>query len=564
MNRSFYDEAYTAGTSSIKIANEKIYGGIIPHHLIVKDKVAAWFMGLAKKDYQTVILIGPNHYQTGTNNIIISQNKWQTPYGELLPDLELGKQLAQNKEISIEEGPFLNEHSISGLVPFIKNSLTEAKILPIILKTNTPKKDLDLLVDYLKNNTDPEKTLILASVDFSHYQPLSVADFHDQLSQSVIEDFDLERVNKLEIDSPASIYTILSYLEKIEAKKSDLVFHTNSSDLLDTPEEAGTSHLFYYFSKGENLQKNGMNLLFFGDLMLDRDVKNKLENNGLGYVFDDLAGGENRFFMGNDLVSANLESALTNNGDHYPPELTIDFAADPKYLSELKNKYFFNFFNLANNHLGDQGARGLEETTQNLKKLDLDFSGCTDRAVDQCSLTTINIADKKVALLGFSMVYGQFDLEQALKKIEKAKNEHDLVIVQIHWGTEYQHQINNLQKNLAHQVIDAGADILIGHHPHVVQGLEIYNNKPIFYSLGNFVFDQYFSQDTQQELSIGIHLREGQLEIYLFPISSEKVQLSLMKSDEKKIFLENLISWSNLDSEISEQVRAGKILLTTK
>lgn len=561
MNRAFYDQAYTQGTRNIKISPDKVYGGIIPHHLLPKEKIAAWFMGLQKTDYETVVLIGPNHYETGSSNIIISQNKWRTPYGEILPDLKIGQALANNKGIEINEDPFLNEHSISGLVPFIKNSLPEAKILPIILKLNTPQKDLDYLADYLANNTSKKKTLVLASVDFSHYQPLSVANFHDQTSQAVMEDFDLNRVHNLELDSPGSIYTVLKYLENIGAQEANLAFHTNSSELLNMPEEPGTSHLYYYFSKGKPSDQNGLGMLFFGDLMLDRNVKTKVEANGVGYIFDKLAGLENRFFMGSDIVSANLEGAVTNNGDHYPPEASIDFAIDPKYLADIKDDYYFNYFNLANNHIWDQGTRGMEETTQNLNKLEFDFSGCADAIIDTCTTKVIDISDSKIGMASFSMVYNQFSLSAALEKITELKNNTDLVVTQIHWGVEYDHQFNQTQQTLAHQMIDAGADIIIGHHPHVVQGIEVYKNKPIFYSLGNFVFDQYFSTDTQEELGLGIYHEQDKYNIHLFPITSSYSQLSLMQGADKSTFLEKIVSWSDVDHQIAEQIKRGELII---
>jgi poly-gamma-glutamate synthesis protein (capsule biosynthesis protein) len=164
-------------------------------------------------------------------------------------------------------------------------------------------------------------------------------------------------------------------------------------------------------------------------------------------------------------------------------------------------------------------------------------------------------------MASFSMVYNQFDLEAALEKITELKSNTDLVITQIHWGVEYDHQFNQTQQNLAHQMIDAGADMIIGHHPHVVQGIEVYKNKPIFYSLGNFVFDQYFSKDTQQELGIGIYYEQNKYNIHLFPINSSYSQLSLMQGTDKASFLEKIVTWSNINPEIANQIRQGEIIL---
>jgi len=561
MDVDFYDQAYQFAQAEIINAKQKVYGGIIPHHLMPKDKIAAWFMGLKNKDYDTVVLIGPNHFEAGDNNIIISQAQWRTPYGELLPDLKLSDSLLKAKNIKLDETPFDNEHSISGLVPFIKKSLPDTKIVPIILKYQTRVEDMDYLANILSSQTNKEKILVIASVDFSHFQTDIVSNFHDELSQNVIENFDFDRIKQLEIDSPASIYTVLKYLENIASQQAQLVFHTDSSDLLNQADTAGTSHLYYYFYKGQAISEKALSMLFFGDMMLDRDVKTTIDKHGLDYIFSDLATDENRFFMGQDIVSANLEGALTKGGEHYDPMAAIDFAMRPQLIAKIKKDYFFNFFNLANNHITDQGQTGLEETWQNLNSLGLNYAGCPDAMIDNCTTKILNIADQKIAMLGFSMVYHNFDLTKAKEKIQQAKENNNLVIVQIHWGTEYEHNFNQKQQDIAHQLIDTGADIIIGHHPHVVQGVEIYNSKPIFYSLGNFVFDQYFSPDTQEELGLGIYYQMGEYKIYFFPIQSKNNSLSLMRGENKNNFLKKIISWSQLDEKFKDQIKNGQILI---
>jgi hypothetical protein len=98
------------------------------------------------------------------------------------------------------------------------------------------------------------------------------------------------------------------------------------------------------------------NMLFTGDIMLDRNVGKVITDKGFGFLLDTLAGDENRFFRGVDLVSANLEGVVTNNGAHYPPEAGIDFAFSPSTVAQLK-RYGFNYFTVANNHSLDQSQR---------------------------------------------------------------------------------------------------------------------------------------------------------------------------------------------------------------
>jgi len=563
--REFYDEAYNSADSQINELSEKVYGGIIPHHLLVKDKIAAWFKGIESSNYQTVVLIGPNHFNQGRSKIILSQANWQTPYGILEPDLELLNNLLKDKNTAIEEDSFINEQAISGLVAFIKKSLPHAKIVPIILKIGLTQSELEVFSAKLNSDIDSEKTLVLASVDFSHYQPAAVADFHDLRTNNLLQSFDLSRLPSAEVDSPVSLIVLEKYLQSIMAQKSQLIFSTNSGAILKLPDEPSTSHNFYYFFKGEPEKNQVLDLLFFGDIMLDRHIKEKITSKGFDYLLAKLAGGEKRFFTGLDLISANLEGAVTDLGEHYPPVAGNDFAFAPQTVKKLQN-YNFIFFNLANNHLSDQGTKGITETGNNLTDLNFSFAGCVDGKTGECSYKIMDLGGKKIGLAGFSMVYQPFDLVAAGQIIKDLKAKTDLTVVNVHWGTEYEHQFSAKQQIVAHSLIEAGADVIIGHHPHVIQGLEIYQGKPIFYSLGNFIFDQYFSADTQQGLAIGLSVdffpaKSAKLSVYLFPFESAVAQASLMKIDQKNKLLSNFSDWSKVDELVKKQIFQGLLKL---
>lgn len=552
MNRNFFDEAYDNAKNQTKNPESYVYGGIIPHHLIVKDKVAAFFEGIKNENYKTIILVGPNHFDSGKNNIMVSNAMWITPYGNIEPNSKLIKKL----NLEIEESPFDSEHSISGLVSFVKYTFPNAKIVPIIVKLNTSKEELTQLAINIKNSVNVDETLFVSSVDFSHYQSSNTANFHDNRSDSIISSFDFDRIYDMEIDSPPSIYLLLKYLELNKLQKSELLFSTDSGTLMDKKYVETTSHNIFYFEKGEKSNDNILNFLFFGDLMLDRNVKTKINNSDLDYILKEYGGGENRFFKGLDLISTNLEGAVANNGDHYSPIVAYDFAFDPNLVNKLHD-YNFTFFNLSNNHITDQGKTGLDETYQNLDKLNFQYSGCPDKEVSDCSSNIINIDNFKIGTAGFSMVYGTFDENKAIEVIKNLKTNSDIVIVNIHWGTEYTHINSSLQQKIAHDFIDNGADMIIGHHPHVVQGMEIYKDKPIFYSLGNFIFDQYFSPDTQEGLSVGISIdvnNKDNYRIYLFPFNSSANKLIHMDESKTKAFFNKFIEWSNLDNIDKEKI----------
>ncbi len=328
--------------------------------------------------------------------------------------------------------------------------------------------------------------------------------------------------------------------QEIKHKPNNPIRHYSyfpSCDFYDEAYEHGTR---------EDMQKTKtpISFLFFGDLMLDRHIKEEIEKHSLDYLLEDLVGEEKRFFQGYDIISANLEGAVTKKGAHYPPQMAYDFAFNPAYIQILQ-KYNFNFFNLANNHLSDQGIKGEEETRQILDDLKIDYSGCRDRQIGDCSWKIIDVNGQKVAMLGFSMVYGNFSKEEASSLIKKTRQMADWVIVNIHWGQEYRHEQNQTQIKMAHYLIDQGADLIIGHHPHVVEGIEVYKDKVIFYSLGNFIFDQYFSPDTQESLAVGVVLDKNSSFVYLFPLESHLGKVKFKTGESKIKFLESLTSWSS-------------------
>lgn len=307
-------------------------------------------------------------------------------------------------------------------------------------------------------------------------------------------------------------------------------------------------------------QSRPLNLLFFGDMMLDRHVGERLEGRHMGYLLDGLAGEEKYFFTGFDIISANLEGAVTDGGAHYAPVNAYDFAFSPERIAELKD-YGFNYFALANNHFSDQGERGVIETRKNLSELGFYFSGAPDARIDENTRQDIEVAGQKIAMISLSMVYNNFDLENAKSLIEQAAIETDLTIINIHWGNEYQHQFNRYQQNVGHALVEAGADMIIGHHPHVVQGVEIYQGKPIFYSLGNFIFDQYFSAATQESLALKITVDSEQIIISLLPLRSERSVPRQMSDKEKEVFLKSFSAWSRTSETLVEEIENQRIII---
>lgn len=245
ISRDYFDQAYDRSQQAISPPSGEVVAGIIPHHLFVKEHLASWFDNL-DDDYETVIIIGPNHFNRGTSNFITASLDWSTPYGILNIDQELLAKIKNSLEITIDNQTMQNEHSITGLVPFIKKSLPQAILIPIIVKEKIAFQDLDLLVEVLQKIKQQKKILMIASVDFSHEQNLAISNEQDKESAQIISNYDYENLLIAKLDSPSSIYTIMKYSQNIEAQPY-FVGHTNTSKLLGQPEAPGTSHLFFYF-----------------------------------------------------------------------------------------------------------------------------------------------------------------------------------------------------------------------------------------------------------------------------------------------------------------------------
>jgi AmmeMemoRadiSam system protein B len=606
VGRKYSDEMATSGP---------VVAGLIPHHDVASELSAEFFSSLAQKQkVKNFIIISPLHSDLSLAPMISGHFVWDAGFARVENNQQILDELAASHLITYDEKDLQTEHGIYNVIPFIAHYFPGAKIVPIALTShNSPAQSFALAAALQKYLTAGD-TVLLASIDFSHYLPSDETPAKNARMLDLINNKDYYTISGLHsdyLDSPASLNVLLKAAE-MSGADFNLASSTNSGIISGLPQASSTSYISGFFAS-PLLSKEGsgggsvngvsgsglispsiktiidniaislikkiypdkkisasqnnlpsmtgsrLNLLFFGDIMLDRYIGTKIKNAGnLDFIFSKLfAAG---IFSGNDIVSANLEGAVTDNGVHLPPVLSNDFAFAPNIVGELK-KYNFNYFNIANNHLSDQGKNGIIQTENNLTALGYNFAGCQDRQVGDCTTKIVEINGRKIGFAGASMVYGTLDEKMLVDKIKILASTTDLVVVEMHWGTEYQHQMNKNQIALAHKLIDAGADMVIGHHPHVVEGVEIYNGKPIFYSLGNLVFDQSFSIDTQEELGVKIETDGNNFAINLLPIKSESNKLRLMNDDEKNKFLNKLADWSVGDDGFRAEIKIGKIVI---
>lgn len=184
-------------------------------------------------------------------------------------------------------------------------------------------------------------------------------------------------------------------------------------------------------------------------------------------------------FKEDDITTTNLETTFTNATTKATKEYT--FKAPPEYVKVLTLGYIEGV-NIANNHIRDYLDKGLQDTKNTLKAEGINFFGEGEKWITE-------VEENKFGFLGYKgYTYDKDFLTKLKEDIASLKKENCTVIINFHWGTEGSYTPNSTQKYLAHYAVDNGADLIVGHHPHVIQGIEKYKGKIIAYSLGNFAF----------------------------------------------------------------------------
>jgi poly-gamma-glutamate synthesis protein (capsule biosynthesis protein) len=513
--------------------NEKIYGGIVSHHLLAGEDIGAFFAELRDQKIKTVVIVGPNHYGVGKGGVLTSLYPYNTPWGTVSPDTAIATKLIERGVVSVDEMPFTKEHAISALVSYVAYHLPDARMVPIIIRSNTDREHLDRLAKSL-SEVLPQDAVVIASVDFSHHLNRTAALFHDDMTISAIENFDYERVQKAAVDSLQSLYVLMRYLESQEAQHVDYK-RVNAADLMGNPSYNDvTSYLFAHFTKGVPLHSHTVTTLNFGDMMFDRGVRGFIEKDGDPFLH--IRGVEDHFLKGIDVVLGNLEGPITQQTKCQQKPYSFRF--DPDIATMLRREGF-NALNLANNHSNDCYREGFMDTRQYLSNASVAPFG--SHHINE-SYTIKKIGATNVAFIGIDeTASSDADLDVFYEKIIELKKANEHIVVHIHWGFEYDTMPSSRQTAVGHKLIDSGADVVIGHHPHVVQPIEIYNGRAIFYSLGNFIFDQ-IAKETKIGVAVGTVYREGQMSFYLFPYTIIRFQPTLMPYREMKEFCDKILT----------------------
>lgn len=268
----------------------------------------------------------------------------------------------------------------------------------------------------------------------------------------------------------------------------------------------------------QNLPKNSTTIVAVGDIMLGGTAQEILIKEGYDYPFKHVKP----LLSNADIVIGNLEGPLTSicNSSMELDKEYVFRSPEDKAGAALKNAGF-NLLSLANNHILDYGVEGMNDTINTLEKLGIKSVGAGNNSTQARSGTIMHTPNGKLGFLSYSLTFPEsfwatdssagtaFGHEkQITADIKRLKNLTDGVIVSFHWGREKTSELRPYQPKLARAAIDAGASLVLGHHPHILQAMEKYKSGLILYSLGNFVFGSY-SLDAKTSVVARITLNKG-------------------------------------------------------
>ena len=297
-----------------------------------------------------------------------------------------------------------------------------------------------------------------------------------------------------------------------------------------------------------------------GDIMLGdhpvclgHGVRSKIEKFGIDYLFKGVADQ----LQGADILFGNLETVLSDIGYDNRFISSIEMRGRSRYAQKLAD-IGFTVMSVANNHIAQHGVAAFNDTIKSLKENSIFPVGeFKDGLTNSYKFQKGNV---KICLISYSMrpekyhkgfsLYSIGSEEKILGAVKRNREKNDIVIVSLHWGEEYVNLPSRSQIVFAHNLIDAGASLILGHHPHVLQGIEKYKHGCIVYSLGNFIFDKW-QRNPRETMILNCELRKEGVTVNFVPVYiSKDYRPDILTGTQAEILSSNIQSYSNQIDEI--------------
>lgn len=486
---------------------------VLPHHGITGKNINIFYSDLQKKykNFDRIIIISPDHFGALRKHIgslplsldTICYRSSCVIGWHMLP------YSADSEVWSIFNASWsTREHGLGEHILRIARYFPEAKVSPIILRRKFGAWEWEKDIAKVISEIPDKRVLVIASVDFSHHVREDFARLHDAKSIDTLRFGGVDDFSSLEVDCRNCLAVAKVIADK--KWKQDFNFSLRTSvDSLFWIESGidNTSHIFWTFVPRNDNQKyldehsmtfwSGV-FLFTWDTHWARafpyyEKKTAWYMSTMAHIFyqqydtsNDLTIKYNKILTGFDDVIVNFESALSREQECIPSRKEVVLSTDPKYITWF-HSLWITLANVANNHSHDCGKSAFENSEMLFKS-----GGIIPFWYDTVHYKTIR--GNTYAYLGLDMIESQSDIPKIVDSIKKMSLAGNLVLVNIHWWIEYQKIPTERQKKIAHDFVDAGARLVIGHHSHVVGEEEVYKGIPIYYSLGNFIFDQPFPE----------------------------------------------------------------------
>jgi len=269
-----------------------------------------------------------------------------------------------------------------------------------------------------------------------------------------------------------------------------------------------------------------LTVVLTGDILLDRGVRQTINRHGVNHLFSD---GIDSVFRQAQVVVGNLECPATKI--EAPVFKQFIFRAEPEWLDTL-HQHGITHLNLANNHSIDQGREGLIDTKLNIEKASMTPIGAGENMAKASQpvllaseprnvwfVPSLRLALENYAYLPDKPCVSQEPMDSLLERVFRLRQVDStaVIIVSLHWGGEHTLQPVTRQRHEAHQLIQAGADILVCHHTHTLQTIEDFQGRRIYYSIGNFIFDQHKSLNSRACI-VSLHIKKDGLQVETIPI----------------------------------------------
>ncbi len=531
-----------------------VSAALLPHHTLVADSLGDFWTEIAEGTSPSVIvLVSPAHLNQGEAVVQTTRGTWQTRVGTVQTDDAIVSRLVSLEVADEEPDSFKNEHGIGVQAAYIARLFPGVRIVPVIAKSSAGEEEARSLVLTL-DQLLPEDALVVASVDFAHELDEATSRSHDAETLAHMAARRYDRIDALTseyVDTPFGVDTYLLWSDR-QGFAPELVWEGTSHALLGDPAQPGTSYLIFLSyvaaAVGRGTEIPPITLSAVGDMMLGRAVATALAKTTIPEAFSDAR----TVLSGSDIVFGNLESVLTSSTASTGK--SIYFKGDPVVGVAAMHEMGFTHLSVANNHVDDYGLAGWQDSVATL--LAGSFSPIGDYRNDVTPVVT-DVRGKKFVFLAYEDLLRAKSKEEVIADVTEADTLGDVLVVSVHWGAEYTHTPSSRQTDLAHAIIDAGADIVFGHHPHVLQPIELYNGGFIAYSMGNFIFDQI---GTDQNESLAIHITwndDGTNTATFDPLRIRSTFPRAATADERAATLTRLAEWG--DASLTEELTKGEI-----